>query len=184
MINMSNVSFSYGEKKVLDNFNLSLKKGERACLFGESGSGKTTILRLICELEKAQSGQIIIGGKLSVVFQEDRLLPFKTVIENISAVNGDEKKCEELLKAFSLYEYKDKYPRSLSGGMKRRIAIIRALSRDFDILILDEAFNGIDRENIEKIAQIINENTKDKTLVMVSHSEWEAEILRAKIVKI
>lgn len=184
MINMSNVSFSYGEKRVLDNFNLSVKQGEKVCLFGESGSGKTTVLRLIASLETADSGQIIIGGKLSVVFQEDRLLPFKTVIENIAAVNGDTDKCEELLKAFSLYEYKDKYPRSLSGGMKRRIAIIRALSRDFDVLILDEAFNGIDRENIEKIVQIINENTKDKTLIMVSHSEWEAEILGAKIVKI
>ena len=73
---------------------------------------------------------------------------------------------------------------AVRDDLRRRIAIIRALSRDFDILILDEAFNGIDRENIEKIAQIINENTKDKTLVMVSHSEWEAEILRAKIVKI
>ncbi len=184
MINMSNVSFSYGEKRVLDGFNLSVEKGDRVCLFGESGSGKTTVLRLISSLETANEGQIIIGGKLSVVFQEDRLLPFKTVMENIEAVNGDKEKCEELLKAFALYEYKDKYPRSLSGGMKRRIAIIRALSRDFDVLILDEAFNGIDRENIEKIAQIINENTRDKTLIMVSHSEWEAEILGAKIVKI
>lgn len=184
MINMSNVSFSYGEKKVLDNFNLTVEQGERVCLFGESGSGKTTVLRLISSLETAESGQIVIGGRLSVVFQEDRLLPFKTVMENIKAVNGDTVKCEKLLKAFSLYEYKDKYPRSLSGGMKRRIAIIRALSRDFDILILDEAFNGIDKENIEKIAQIINENTKNKTLIMVSHSEWEADILGAKIVKI
>ena len=184
MINMSNVNFSYGKRRVLNNFNLSVQKGERVCLFGESGSGKTTVLRLISSLESADEGQIIIGGKISVVFQEDRLLPFKTVIENIEAVNGDIDKCEELLKAFGLYEYRDKYPRSLSGGMKRRIAIIRALSRDFDILILDEAFNGIDKQNIEKIAQIINDNTKDKTVIMVSHSEWEAEMLGAKIIKI
>ncbi len=184
MINMSNVDFSYGEKKVLENFNMSISKGEKICLFGESGSGKTTILRLICSLEKATFGQIITEGKISVVFQENRLLSFKTVMGNILAVNGDVAKCEQLLKDFSLYEYRDKYPRSLSGGMKRRIAIIRALSRDFDILVLDEPFNGIDKENIEKISQIINKYTEGKTVVMVSHSQWEADMLGAKIIKI
>ena len=118
------------------------------------------------------------------MFQENRLLPFETVIGNIKAVNGDTDTAYKLLNDFGLYEYSDKYPRSLSGGMKRKVAIIRALSRSYDCLILDEPFAGLDKENIELIAETINELTADKTVILITHSKWEAEILNTKIINI
>ena len=157
MINLNNVSFSYGDKKILENFNLKVEAGERICLFGESGKGKTTVLRLILGLETPDSGNTVIQGNASVVFQENRLLPFETVLGNIRTVKGDEEKARELLEKFGLSDYAEKYPRSLSGGMKRRVAIIRALCSEFDFLVLDEPFAGLDKENIELAAQIINE---------------------------
>lgn len=184
MINLSSVNFFYGDKQILKDFSLNVQEGERICLFGESGSGKTTILRLILGLEKANSGNILIDGKPSVVFQENRLLPFETVMGNIRAVKGNIDKGKELLEKFGLVEYADKYPRSLSGGMKRRVSIVRALCVDFDFLVLDEPFSGLDRENTRLAAQLIKEYAKDKTTVLVSHSKWEAELLGAKIINI
>ena len=184
MINLNNVSFSYGDKKILENFNLKVESGERICLFGESGKGKTTVLRLILGLDTQNSGNTVIQGNPSVVFQENRLLPFETVLGNIRTVKGDEEKARELLEKFGLADYAEKYPRSLSGGMKRRVAIIRALCREFDFLVLDEPFAGLDKENIELAAEIINEYSKDKAIILVTHSEWEAELLDAKIVNI
>ena len=184
MINLNNVSFSYGDKKILENFNLKVEAGERICLFGESGKGKTTVLRLILGLEIPNSGNAVIEGKASVVFQENRLLPFETVLDNIRTVKGDEEKARKLLEKFGLADYAEKYPRSLSGGMKRRVAIIRALCSEFDFLVLDEPFAGLDKENIELAAQIINEYSKDKAIILVTHSEWEASLLGAKIVNI
>ncbi len=184
MINLNNVSFSYGDKKILENFNLKVEAGERICLFGESGKGKTTVLRLILGLEIPNSGNAVIEGKASVVFQENRLLPFETVLGNIRTLKGDEEKARELLEKFGLADYAEKYPRSLSGGMKRRVAIIRALCSEFDFLVLDEPFAGLDKENIELAAQIINEYSKAKAIILVTHSEWEASLLGAKIVNI
>ena len=91
MITIDNISFFYGEKQVLKDFSLKIQKGDRICLIGESGCGKTTLLRLVLGLEKPTNGNIITTQKLkpSVVFQENRLLPFKTVLENITLVGAD-----------------------------------------------------------------------------------------------
>lgn len=185
MIEFSNVTFAYKGKKenVLENFSLSVKKGERLHLSAPSGKGKTTVLRLITGLERAKKGEVSIreNAKISVVFQEDRLIPSQTVFKNVSLFSGDEK-AKELLSKLGLWQVKDSYPNELSGGMKRRLALARALSKNFDILLLDEAFNGLDEENLIKAVKVVEEYLKDKTLILISHSDKEAQLLKAKTV--
>lgn len=185
MIEFKNVNFSYGKKKIFKDFNFNITDGERICLFAPSGYGKTTLLRLIMGLEKPTTGEITgtENKRFSVVFQEDRLLPHKTVLENI-LLFGDKKNALSILESLGLKDSANLYPHELSGGMARRVAIARALNRESDIYIFDEPFNGIDKENLEKTEKIINELTKDKIFIAVSHNPTEAELLNTRIVKI
>ena len=187
MIELSNVTFSYkgSKENVLKDFSLEIKEGQRIWLSGASGRGKTTVLRLIMRLEKAKKGKIKINdeAKISAVFQEDRLIPFISVEKNISLFS-DEEKARKLLFELGLKDTAQMSVNELSGGMKRRVALARALSKDFDILLLDEALNGLDEETKNKTAQVINKYTKNKTVIFVSHSETEAQLLNAKEIKL
>ena len=186
MIKINNLSFSYGEKKIFENFSLLIGDGDRVCIFGNSGCGKTTLLRLLMGLEMPQSGEISVteNKKISAVFQENRLLPFLSVIDNIKTVGGNTEKGKEILDNLGIGNYSDKLPKDLSGGMKRRAAIARALCCEYDILILDEPFNGLDEYNIETAARVIDKECKDKIIILVTHSEKQAELLKCNIVKI
>ena len=172
MISFKNVHFSYGKKSVLTDFNLQINKGDRVALCGESGVGKTTVLRLIMGLEKAVKGTVVIDGdkKITAVFQEDRLLPFKTVMQNLTLF-GNGESAKKILSELGLLDVADKYPSALSGGMARRISIARALNSGGDIFIFDEPFNGIDEENVKLTAALIKHYTDNKTVVMVSHNK-------------
>ena len=185
MIKFNNVNFSYGKNNVLKDFNLEINQGDKICLFGESGCGKTTVLRLILGLETANSGQTVTQNNLkpAVVFQENRLLPFKTVLQNVSLFSKDEETAIHHLESLGLGGYLNAYPNSLSGGMKRRLAIARALSADFDFLILDEAFTGLDNENIILASEHILNTVGDRPIIMVTHSKYEAKLLGAEIIK-
>lgn len=180
MIEIKKLSFSFGEHKIFDNLCLEIKNGERIILSGPSGVGKTTLLRLILGLEKAKKGTVNTeNAKISAVFQEDRLLPFKTVMENLTLFSSEEKALE-CLKALRIAEAKDLYPAELSGGMARRVAIARAMSVDAHIYILDEAFTGLDEENKVVAAEFINKKTAGKILIAVSHDSADAALLKAK----
>lgn len=183
MIELNNVSFSYGKKKVLDGFSLIVPKGDRICLFGESGAGKTTILRLILGLEKADLGTVKCNGSFSAVFQEDRLLPFKTVKENITAFTNSNK-IDIILNRLGIGEYSNSYPSELSGGIARRAAIARALCIDADAYVFDEPFTGLDSANVALAAELINEITSEKTVILVTHSKSDAQMLNCKITEI
>jgi NitT/TauT family transport system ATP-binding protein len=181
MIEFKNVSFSYGKKQVLKDFNLKIADGERLCLFGESGRGKTTVLRLICSLEKADSGILTVESKaISAVFQEDRLLPFLTVGQNIKMFS-DKDNIDYVLKKLKLTEAEELYPSELSGGMARRVSLARALCRKADIYIFDEPFAGLDSINIAVAAELINEMTDGKTVVSVLHERQYAEKLNCAV---
>lgn len=188
MVELKNVSFSYGELKVLEDFNLTVKDGESICLWGKSGCGKTTVLKLILGLEKANKGEISAPDKISCVFQEDRLIENLSLEKNVKLVLPKEKyqKADELINEFGLQEFKKSKVQELSGGMKRRVAIIRAIAFGGDLLILDEAFNGIDSKNREKIAKIIKREfiEKNKAVIMVTHVTADADSINAKIIKI
>lgn len=182
MIKLNNVTFSYNGKQILKDFCLNINDGERICLYGNSGIGKTTIIRLILGLEKPKNGTVICSSKnISVMFQEDRLLPFKTLEENI-ALFCNCAKTDYIMSVLKIYDAKDKYPSELSGGMSRRAAIARALSFDADIYILDEPFTGLDRENTLGAIKLINEITNGKTLITVMHEKAYANLLSCKVI--
>ena len=184
MIKLQNISFAYGEKQVLKDFSLEIKNGDRICLFGESGCGKTTLLRLILGLENLKKGKITIkkGLKPSIVFQENRMLPFKSVIDNITLFGADKETALENLKALGIPETADLKPEELSGGMERRAAIARALSQDFDYLLLDEPFTGLDQATLKITAKHILKVAKDKPIILITHSLEEAKLLKASII--
>jgi len=184
MIKLRNISFSYGKKQILKDFSLNITKGDVICLSGESGCGKTTVLRLILGLEKPSEGKILMDNKLkaSVVFQENRLIPFKTVLENITVFGSSEKTALEHLKALGIENVANTYPDKLSGGMQRRVAIARALSVEYDYLILDEPFTGLDNDNIKSAAEHILSSVSNRPVILVTHSKDEAELMNAKII--
>ncbi len=187
MIEFENVTFSYkgSKENVLNDFSLCVRQGERIWLSGASGRGKTTVLRLIMGLEKAKKGRLKINEEavISAVFQEDRLIPFISAEKNISLFSNEEK-AKKLLSQLGLNDTAHMSVDELSGGMKRRVALARALSKDFDILLLDEALNGLDEETKKITAEVINEYTENKTVIFVSHSEKEAELLNTKEIKL
>lgn len=187
MIELKNVNFSYSGEPVLRNFSLSVGRGECVCLWGPSGCGKTTVFRIIAGLETAESGRVIAPSKLSVVFQEDRLLPFMSLKKNIMLPleKSDSDRVSALLVEAGLGEFETMSARDLSGGMSRRAAIVRAVAFCGDALILDEPFNGIDGDNKQKIVAMLHREVLDRgiPIIMATHVAEDAELLGAKIIK-
>ena len=177
---IKDLSFKYNDKIIFDHLSLELNS-DITCLMGDSGIGKTTLLKLIGGLLEIQDGQIIKEQQNpSFMFQEDRLLKWLNVKENLMLVSTDENKIDYLLKELDLNP-NDKISK-LSGGMARRVSLIRALVFDSDLLLLDEPFKGMDENLMKKVAKIIKDENK-KTIIS-SHSLFEAEILNAEIVRI
>ncbi len=186
MIKLNNVSFSYGTHEVLKNFNLTVNRGECVQLRGASGSGKTTVARLVLGLENADKGQIVVPQKISTVFQENRLLENLDVQKNIRLVISKDKYklADNLIKEFNLWDSRKKRVAELSGGMKRRVAIIRAIAYNGDALILDEPFNGLDISNKLIVAKAIKREfiDKNKPVLLITHVKEDAEILNARVI--
>ena len=169
MIKLENVSLSFGDKKVLDNFSFDFSDKGLVLITGASGSGKTTLAKIILGTAKADSGKVYTNdAKISVVFQEDRLIPSLTALQNVELVSG---KAEALnrLEQMGLDDANSKYPCELSGGMKRRVAIARALAFGGDVLLLDEAFTGIDDALAKRIIGQICTEYKEKLVIAVTH---------------
>ena len=131
MLRLENVSFSYGDKAVLQNFSLTVHDGECVAIKGPSGCGKTTVIRLLAGLCAPNSGTVIAPERVGVVFQEDRLLPFASIKRNLflTSPDGGRQNAMQLLRDMGLDKEADTAVRRLSGGMKRRVAIVRALRR-------------------------------------------------------
>lgn len=188
-IAVKKISKSYGQEQVLKDFSCDFPEGKLTCIMGRSGGGKTTLIKLLMGLEKPTEGFIegLLGKKLSAVFQEDRLCENLSAAANIRLVCRNHVSDEELKSAFQrvcLNEVWRKPVRELSGGMRRRVAILRALFAEYDFLILDEPLKGLDEETKQKTAVYILEKTQRKTVLVVTHDEEEAKLLRAeKIVR-
>lgn len=179
------ISKSYGEEQVLKNFSCSFSEGQLTCIMGHSGGGKTTLINILLGIEQPDEGGIqgLAGKKMSAVFQEDRLCENLSAAANIRLVCSRHVSDEELDEAFQricLEEVWKKPVRELSGGMRRRVAILRALFAEYDCLILDEPLKGLDEETKQKTAAYILEKIKGKTVLAVTHEEEETELLKAE----
>ena len=189
MLKITDLSFSFDKKKILENFSLELKKGEILAIMGASGYGKTTLLGLVAGLLKPQRGEIENAfEKTSYVFQEPRLFPWLTVKENLLAVM-DEKdenaektvlKCIELV---GLSDSLDKYPNELSGGMKSRVSLARALAFGGDLFLLDEPFAALDEDLRHSLAQKIKDYIRacGASAILVTHNKEDAENIADRI---
>lgn len=169
MIKLENISLSFNEKKVLDNFSFAFPSKGVVLITGASGSGKTSLAKIILGTLKADNGIVDVNNvKISAVFQEDRLVPSLTAFQNVELVSN---KTEALkrLEQVKLGDSISKYPFELSGGMKRRVAIARALAFGGDVLLLDEAFTGIDDVMAREIIKIICDEYKDKLIIAITH---------------
>lgn len=183
-IQLKNISKSFGDKKVLDKINIVFKNGI-TCVMGASGVGKTTLANIISGLIKEDSGEVIgvKGKKIGMVFQEDRLCENISSIKNIELVC--EKSKEEIKKELASLELADdatKPVKELSGGMKRRVSIIRALMYEPDILIMDEPFKGLDDELKKNTIKYIKKRLENRLLVVITHDKEDIEELGAEIV--
>lgn len=186
---IENLNKSFGEKKVLSNFSFVFKENKVTCIMGESGCGKTTLLNILMGIIKCDSGIIkgISSKRIAAVFQEDRLFEGFTVYENIKAVDNRKFTREQIiceLKKVGLESEIDTKVLDLSGGMKRRIAIVRAIIAESSILIMDEPFKGLDQKTKDIVIKYVKDNIEGKTVIICTHDINEAEILGQDILTI
>ena len=191
-IQIRNLCKTYNGQKVLDHFCAEIPEGVTTCIMAPSGKGKTTLFRILLGLEEADSGVIkgLENRQLRAVFQEDRLCENLTAEANIRLVQKGKKgksqeflqQVEEGLLAVGLKDCGKRQVKELSGGMKRRGALLRAIYADWDVLLLDEPFKGLDRETRECVLAFVQERFREKTVLCITHEREEAEALGAKII--
>mgnify|MGYP000721530755 CR=1 FL=1 len=182
---ITNLSKSYGETVVFRDFSARLPFGETTVITGVSGGGKTTLLRLILGLETPDGGEIAgVPARRAAVFQEDRLCPQLTALENVLLTAGRKKEREarDILARLGLGESLAVPAAELSGGMRRRCALARALCAESDLLVLDEPFKGLDEATRARVIDETKRLCRGKTVLMVTHEAAEAERMGAKIV--
>ena len=190
MIEILNVTKKYGEQTVLDNFSLTVNDGEKLTITGESGIGKTTLLRILSRLETADSGDVVCDGQIAYMFQDPRLLPWKTTKENILAVLKKESSplAQKYLDAVGLTDAADKTPDELSGGMAQRVSFARFLAYTEEsgatLLLLDEPFSALDKDTADKMLKLLLDFAIDKTVILVTHDENTAQNIGGRVVKL
>ena len=185
MILAEKLTAGYPGKPVLKDCSLHVLPGEKCALMGPSGCGKTTLLKLLLGLMKPLSGRSEIRGKAACVFQEPRLLPWRTAAENVNVVLADKgetlPEARAWLEKLGLGEAAGLYPDELSGGMKQRTAIARALAYGGEALLLDEPLKGLDQALKQRTAELILENSRDKAILLVTHDREEAALLADRV---
>ena len=185
-ITLINISKRFGDKQVLSRVSLTLPKGETTCLMAPSGAGKTTLLRILLGLLAPDEGRVegLEGRKLAAVFQEDRLVETMDPVSNLRLFSPKLSRIavKDALIAFGLEDSLRQPVRELSGGMRRRVALLRALLTDWDFLALDEPFKGLDAETKRTVIRRTREYTDGKTVLLVTHDEEEAEWMGSKVV--
>ncbi len=190
MITFTNITKQYGDHIVFNNYSNTFQDNKVHVLLGESGAGKTTLVRLLTNLEQPDKGSIQGTEKkqIAMVFQDNRLLENLSVSKNIRLAMKQPKTQQQLvlindeLTAIGLPDIMDKEVSTLSGGMKRRVAILRALLAPSDILIFDEALQGLDEENEQKTMDAILRHTQNKTVFWITHNKKDLQYFTDPIV--
>lgn len=176
MIRLENISVSFDGQDVLKKLCCSFDEGHIHAISGASGVGKTTLLNVIAGLITPSEGRVICDAeRISYIFQEPRLFPWMTALENVSCVCGDTEKARYYLELL-LPDACDKLPAELSGGMKQRVSIARALAYEPTLLLLDEPFKGLDDESKKHTVDVVLEHLKGRTAIMVSHDRDELSL--------
>lgn len=201
MLKIHGLSFGFEEKRILKNLSLHVKKGEIVTILGPSGCGKTTLFRLISALLPLQEGKITISGlstpesaqHISYMMQEDLLIPWRTVLDNVVLLQelGKDKKdladikskAVRLLKELGLEGSEYLYPRELSGGMCQRVALARSLLQNRPLLLLDEPFGALDFKTRENLYQLLIDIQQryNKTILLITHDFNDALALSHRI---
>lgn len=194
MIRFESVTKKFSGHTLFENLSLDINLNKITAIAGPSGSGKTTIIRLIAGLDKDYTGAITsVPERISFMFQEDRLLPWKDVKGNIEFVlkgimseNAMDSAVKHIIEAVQLSGHEDKLPSSLSGGMKRRVALARALCYPADLLILDEPFNGLDEKlKADMTGLLYNLIVRtNKSAVIVTHDTDIIKKLNCEVIDI
>lgn len=185
LCNVSKVfSMDIGDILVLDNINLKLEKDEIIGIVGPSGSGKTTILNIISGILKPTTGSVEVMGKMGYMFQKDLLFEWRTIWKNLTIgleilkknTKEEQEKILTYLKKYDLIDFKNNFPSELSGGMRQRIALIRTLSTNPNILLLDEPFSALDYQTRLNISNDIYSIIRQESLssILVTHDISEA----------
>lgn len=187
MIELKKIKKKFDENIIFDNFSLNINDNEITTILGPSGCGKTTLLKLISGIDENFEGNIngIDPTKVSFIFQEPRLLNWKSVYDNIAFVTDNKKVIDEALRLVDLEAEKNLYPKNLSGGMKQRVAIARAFAYPSKLLLMDEGFTGLDLKiKLELIEYFIKIWEKDqKTVVHITHDIDEALLLSDRVIQ-
>lgn len=208
MLSVSNLSISFDESQVLEEFNLNVESGDIFALLGDSGSGKSSALRFIAGLENAKSGSVVLDGanlslngahsvkpelrEIGMVFQDYALFPHMTVFQNISfsidhlSKKSKTEKVTSLLELINLNGIEKKYPHQLSGGEQQRVSLARALANSPKLLLLDEPFSSLDKSHRDELVKDVRSILKNQlvTSILVTHDEAEAMAFADKIGKI
>ena len=185
MITLKNITHAYGDHAVLQDLSYTFPDKGIVALMGASGIGKTTLLRLLCGLETPQKGEITHTHQtVAISFQEPRLLPWKSVEENVAFVLQSKDAhltARHLLALLEIDEYANALPDTLSGGMKQRVSLARALAVHADLLLLDEPFSALDDALKSRVIEIVREANKDGLTIVITHDEQEAKALGAQV---
>ena len=196
ILKVKNISKIYqaenGEVEAVRDVSFSVEEGEFVSLIGPSGCGKSTVLSIIAGLEEKTSGNIEIDGQIGYMLQKDSLLEWLTIYKNVLfgleikniKTTENVKYVENLLKKYNLYEFKDKYPNQLSGGMRQRAALIRTLAMKPKILLLDEAFSALDYQTRIMVTKDIYDILKNEhiTALIVTHDISEAISMSDRVI--
>ena len=192
-ISLKNLTKKFDGRTVIDNFSYEFDEKGIVAISGASGAGKTTLLRIILGLEKKTSGERIVknGTKFSVSFQEHRLLPHLSALENIvtlafdSPSEEDVNRSREMLRHFGFSDEEMMlFPAQLSGGMKQRVSLVRAFLHECNVLILDEPTKELDSELVRAVLDYVKLLSETKLVIIVSHSADDIEYLGAEVISL